>query len=395
MRGVQIVRDAVQLESRAPFASARRPRVLFIGSEYAGLKTRFANLERHSREDPRIAPTYRRVTGWKPDGAVERLPLLPQGLKGRVRALLEGSAFAALPRPDVIWACVGAEVTPYLWAQSGVLRRPLILDLDGTPLQYEQVVSLYAGRPARVGVRMAVSTLLWQAVLRTASLFTPWSRWAADALESEGVPRDRIRVLPPGVDLERWRPRPRAGDDTGAERRKLRLLFVGGDFNRKGGDLLLEVFDKHFAERCELDIVTRQAVTPRPGVRVHRAEPNAPALVELYSAADLFVLPTRAEFYGLAAVEALASGLPVIMGNVGAAREIVDHEKTGWLVEPAVDALVGALEHALACRSRLQTMGKQARTIAEQRFDGRRNDALVVEMLLAEAERWRRPTRSR
>ena len=56
------------------------PRVLFLGLEYAGHKTRFRNLEAHTRDDARIRPTYRRVTGWRGGGAIERFHLLRYGL---------------------------------------------------------------------------------------------------------------------------------------------------------------------------------------------------------------------------------------------------------------------------------------------------------------------------
>ncbi|MDQ3699668.1 MAG: hypothetical protein M3442_01970, partial [Chloroflexota bacterium] len=49
------------LGSQAPPA----PRVLFLGSGYAGHKTRYLNLQAHSRHDPRIRPTFRCVTGWE------------------------------------------------------------------------------------------------------------------------------------------------------------------------------------------------------------------------------------------------------------------------------------------------------------------------------------------
>ena len=68
--------------------------------------------------------------------------------------------------------------------------------------------------------------------------------------------------------------------------------------------------------------------------RVHRAEANSPLLRQLYADADLFVMPTRAEAFGIVTVEAMASGLPVIVGDVGGGRSIVDHGKTGWLIPP-------------------------------------------------------------
>ncbi|MDQ3703438.1 MAG: glycosyltransferase family 4 protein [Chloroflexota bacterium] len=321
---------------------------------------------------------------------IERVPLVSVAVKGRARAVLQAASFATLPRPDVIWTGAREVVTPYLWAQLGRLRRPLVLDLDWTLEQQEALAPVYFGRAAKRGRRLGIALLLEHALWRSVSLFTPWSHWTADSLRRQGIPDDRIAVLPPGVDLERWQPRPelRPSDDG-----PLRLLFVGGDFERKGGDMLLEVFQQRFSGRCELDVVTRDAVAPLPGVRVHRAEPNSALLRELYARADLFVLPTRAECFGIATLEAMACGLPVIVGDVGGVRDIVDPEETGWLIEPTGDALTRAIEQALADRMKLRGMGHAARRVVEERFDGRRNDGLLVEILVEQAARQRQGRR--
>jgi glycosyltransferase involved in cell wall biosynthesis len=323
-------------------------------------------------------------------GAIERLPVLPSAVRGRARAVVEAAAIATLPRPDLIWTSVTEVTVPYLWAQLGRLRRPLFLDLDGTLEQQEQFAPVYFHRSPRHGLYAVVSRLRERALWHSVTLFLPWSNWAAASLRRQGIDDARIRVIPPGIDLQQWAPRP---DLRGPAADKLRLLFVGGDFVRKGGDMLLDVFRRRFADRCELDVVTRDVVPPTPGVRVHRAEPNSPLLRELYARADLFVLPTRAEFFGIASVEAMASGLPVIAGDVGGARDIVDDGETGWLIEPTESALAAALERAVDLRDRLRSMGRQARAVAEQRFDGKRNDALLVDLIVEAAERQRHPSR--
>jgi glycosyltransferase involved in cell wall biosynthesis len=134
--------------------------------------------------------------------------------------------------------------------------------------------------------------------------------------------------------------------------------------------------------RCELDIVTREEVAATPGVRVHRAEANSPELRALFARSELFVLPSLVEFFGIAAVEALASGLPAIVSEVGAGAEIVDHGETGWVVAPTVEEIASALLAALDSRERLPAMGRRAREVAEQRFDGTANDRAVVDAIL-------------
>src|SRR5206468_3105070 len=103
-----------------------------------------------------------------------------------------------------------------------------------------------------------------------------------------------------------------------------RILFVGGDFERKGGPLLLDWFRRAGRGRCELDVVTRAAVPSEPGVRIHRGiVGNSPEARSLFFAADVFVLPSLGECFGIASVEAMAAGLPVVTTDVGGSRDIV------------------------------------------------------------------------
>ena len=362
-----------------------RPRVLFVGALYAGHRTRFLNLQANTVADPRIVPEFRTVTGWREGGAIESLSMVPASTRGRARALLEGACHAKVPRPDVIWTSAGDEVlAPYAWSQLGALRRPLIMDMDATPALLEENAELYYGRAAKKGLSRRLLEIRQSIAYSSLTCFVAWSRWAADGIEREGITPDRIRVIPPGVDISRWR--------FGARRiaAPLRLLLVGADFERKGGPLLLEVVKRRFLGRVELDIVTRAEIEDGPGIRVHRAEPNSPLLRKLFAEAHLFVLPTRAECFGIAVIEAMAAGLPVIMGDAGAAREIVDHGQSGWVIQPDPRSLAEALEAALAHPERLLAMGRRASETADKRFNGNRNDGLLVELMVEAHETFAR-----
>jgi glycosyltransferase involved in cell wall biosynthesis len=359
-----------------------RPHVLFLGALYAGHRTRFMNLRDHTAEDPRIRAEYRTVSGWVEGGAVERLRFLPAGTRGRLRAVAEAAPFARLPRPDVIWTSAGELLAPYAWAQLGPLRRPLVLDVDASPVQLEENAELYWGRPSPPRLRLALAHRRQQLVLSMVSRFAVWSEWAAAGLERLGPSRDLMRVIPPGVDLTRWRPSPHPPG------RPIRLLFVGADFERKGGPMLLDVLRSR-SDEFELDVVTRSQVPSTPWCRVHRAEANSPLLRRLYAEADLFILPTRAECFGIAAIEAMASGLPVIMSDVGAAREIVEDGETGFVIQPQPEDLARVLDAVVAQPERLGILGRRGRQLAEERFDGQRNDSMLIDLLLEEYQRFR------
>ena len=119
-------------------------------------------------------------------------------------------------------------------------------------------------------------------------------------------------------------------------------------------------------ERPEAARVAREL-----GVRERvRFLPPTPHPEEVVGAADLFWLHSQEESFGLAALEALASGVPVVAARVGGLSEVVRHGETGWLVELGdVYGQAGASAELLADPDRLAAMRRAARADARERFD--------------------------
>jgi len=168
-------------------------------------------------------------------GVVERLPILPPVVKASIRGLLDTQRGLHGWTPDVLFFNTQK---PAAFCQLQMLRTPTILMTDVTPAQYDRLAGPYDHVvDARPVIRRA-KHLTNALNLRLARAVVPWSRWAAKSFRSEyGVPAERLHIVPPGVDTDRWRParEPRPKET-------VRLLFVGGHFERKGGRLLLEVF---------------------------------------------------------------------------------------------------------------------------------------------------------
>jgi glycosyltransferase involved in cell wall biosynthesis len=163
----------------------------------------------------------------------------------------------------------------------------------------------------------------------------------------------------------------------------MRILFVGGDFDRKGGRTLLEAFRKLPSGSAELVVVTRTPVTPEPGVTVlHGLVSNSLELVRLFQSSDVFVLASEAEAFGIAAVEAAASGLPVIGTRVGGIPDIVVHEETGFLIDPHDATQLGERLTQLLCNPELaRSLGAAGRRRAIERFDARKNAQRLLTLL--------------
>lgn len=211
------------------------------------------------------------------------------------------------------------------------------------------------------------------AIFRRAAAVVATSRWAKESVQRRyPFCTAPVHVLPDPVLLEHFDPgwmeerriRSRAGGPP-------RLLFVGGDFVRKGGPDLLEAWRAgRLHESASLEIVTDWPIGGPlpPGVSLtRRVLPHSAAWRACWARADAFVMPTRNEAFGLVYQEAAAAGLPAIGTNHNAVPEIIADGETGLLV-PLHDA--GALAAAMrtlvddpALRHR---MGMRARRLIEQ-----------------------------
>jgi glycosyltransferase involved in cell wall biosynthesis len=180
-----------------------------------------------------------------------------------------------------------------------------------------------------------------------------FSQWARAINVRWGADPDKLDVVAPGFETP---PPVDRGDRDG-----FRFLFVGTDFERKGGFDVVEAFDAVLADRphVRLTIVSSNPATSNPDRLVHswvgasrrnRLLARLEALrrsghAEVYPlvgretlnerffpAADAFIMPTLAEGFGFTNVEAMSHALPVVSSRIGPVEEIITHRRTGLLV---------------------------------------------------------------
>ena len=191
-------------------------------------------------------------------------------------------------------------------------------------------------------------------------------------IESFGLPEDRVcTVGAANLDLARV-PEPRASRAVAPT-----VLFVGKQFERKGGRLLLEAFRGVRARFPGARLVIVGPTTPpasEPGVEwLGNLDKNKPEewarLVAAYRDADVFCLPSLFEPFGIVILEAMFFGLPCVGTAAWAIPEMIADGETGYTV-PRDDAaaLADRLSALLADLPRAHGMGLAGRRRAEERF---------------------------
>lgn len=177
-------------------------------------------------------------------------------------------------------------------------------------------------------------------------VFTAGAHVAEHVIADYHIPRERVTAIGGGLnyslaEIAEWSPLPQPT-----------ILFVGHDFERKGGDLLCQAFGRvrSAIPEARLLLVGRgsHVAGAQPGVTVLGDVDDRHTLSELYRTATVFCLPARFEPFGLVLLEAMAHGLPCVAANVGEIPQIFQQGALGVLVEAGdvaglADALIALI----------------------------------------------------
>jgi glycosyltransferase involved in cell wall biosynthesis len=287
------------------------------------------------------------------DLVVRRLPLplpathLPAVRRSAVtgtRTLFSLRSAVAAFRPDLLHVqCFGPNGA-YANVLSRVTGLPLVITLQGETLMDDTDIFEIS--------RVLRSSLRWS--LRNAAAVTACSAFTlADAEARFGLEPGRGKVIPNGVDLSADLDHDRAGQDapaffTSGEGRPDRpyVLALGRVVEKKGFDLLLAAFaaldERHRTADLviggqgeALDGLRGTAAALGVAERVHFVgRLSREAVAEAMAGADLFVMPSRLEPFGIVVLEAWRAGVPVVASNIGGPPEFVRDGNDGVLIDP-------------------------------------------------------------
>jgi glycosyltransferase involved in cell wall biosynthesis len=344
-----------------------------------GHATHYRNMREFACRQPDVAPVWLPIS-FEVSGTTRLVPVLRSNwsLRGSWRARQALSQVRT--RLDAVF--FHTQVMSLM--SIGLMRSvPSVISLDATPINYDTLGESYGHRPAGDGLLDRQKFELNRRAFQAAAGLVTWSSWArASLVDDYGVDPARVRVVPPGAN-PKFFDIGRARESAPRRPGRVRLLFVGGDFRRKGGPELLEALGGPLADTCELHVVTEHQLPPRPNVIVHRGlKPNSAALLALFAEADIFVLPTHADCLGVALVEAAAAGLPTITTDDGAQTETQQPGSSGLLVPRGSVRDLHMAAHALARDpARRQRMGRAAFELANTRFNAERNNRDVLDFM--------------
>ena len=191
------------------------------------------------------------------------------------------------------------------------------------------------------------------------------SRFSADSLvEDYGVPESRVMVVGSGANIDL------PDCDPGYSRAMRRVIFVGVEWERKGGPVLIEAMQevrKIFPD-ATLDVIGCDPGISFEWMHSHGRIPREQVGGHLRNA-DIFCLPSLAEPSAVALVEASGYGLPVVATRVGGTPERVRHDETGLLVKPGnAPALAEALLSIMKNPEKSRDMGLAGRRWAIEEF---------------------------
>lgn len=247
------------------------------------------------------------------------------------------------------------------------------------------------------------------------------SHYVREVYVASGVPAEKVFVIPNGVDTKKFHPQ--VEPLKLATQKKFKFLFVGGTIGRKGPDLLLQAYLKHFTSADDVCLVIKdfggksvyagqtfesqiraaQSTVDAPEILYLNEELPPDSLPGLYAACHCLVLPYRGEGFGLPVLEAMACGLPVIVTvggatddfvldefgwRIPAARKVFGREVSGmklagdgWLLEPDLAALAERMLGAFANPDKSRERGLRAATYAREHCSWAQSALIVADRI--------------
>lgn len=256
-------------------------------------------------------------------------------------------------------------------------RMPAIAMMDAVPATMDQQLRRRGLDGWKRRLAHHFHDRAFRKAVRNFQLFLPKTSACATSLEQDyGVKRDKCFITLAPQDLQTWSPGQKSFSPP------WRLLFVGNDFDRKGGEFLLRIYSEYLAGSCILTIASNDpSLVGRQlpaGVELLRgATPEQ--LLESYRHSHIFVFPTLQDFAPEVLAEASSTGLPCLARDVDGVRDLIRHGETGFVMpwEASPEQWAAQIQSLLADPAKLKCMSDRSRRFAEENLGMDRFKTLV------------------
>lgn len=188
-----------------------------------------------------------------------------------------------------------------------------------------------------------------------------------------GIQEKDTTVIHNAVDLGRFTPDNRARyretirKELGIADNEIAVLFVGSGFERKGLAYAIEALSLISDTRFKLIVIGKgneskyKLLAERKGVCDRVLFLGSKENIErYYAASDIFIFPSLYDAFGTAVLEAMASGLPVLVSNQSGASEVVNHDKDAYIINPKDTPEIARYLNELSNQGKREEMGKSA-----------------------------------
>ena len=273
---------------------------------------------------------------------LQRLSLRVLGKKyDYVRARWYAKRLAAIAQKRIAAQHLDCIVAPAAAAALAYLERPVPPVFFVSDTTFALVSNYYKSFSDYMPVSIRDGNRLAQLSMQHSAFVSFPSRWAAEsAVNDYGIAATRVHVIPFGANLDHIPPAEIAFNRQSSG--ECRLLFLGVDWTRKGGDIALETLisleedygiEAHLTVcGCELPRGVKHERLECHGFLDKRDPVQAEQLARLFEESDYLLLPTRSECYGMVFCEASAYGVPSITTDTGGVAGVVVEGSNGFLL---------------------------------------------------------------
>lgn len=225
-------------------------------------------------------------------------------------------------------------------------------------------------------VRRFINRIIEKFRLSFADLIITSSEYSKSEIVSVGINPELVHVLSPGLDRDKFNILSSSGCDREDSKTNQKILCVGNYVPRKGIIHSIEAFSQINRQNFTLHLVGNRKNHSSYYNQLKKAVEklkltecvvfhdglNQENIKQLYASADIFVLPSFKETFGIVFLEAMHYGLPIITTNVSAMPELIEEGKNGFLVPPGdSQALAKAISKLIENPDLIEKMGETGR----------------------------------